>query len=353
MLVSWAAEDPEAAAARLDIIQTRPNGWGGGDQPEEAIMAGLLKKDPDEALQWFTKNQVDPRYLRYALQTFASDDPSKALDWLGNIPDSSARKSALKDLAEYYREGFDDWLAQQTNSEYASEAQEIALSQLSNTDRKAAREVMHDLPEGPHKDRIRVNLIRELGDGFDGDGQQMKAYVEALPEALRGDALATVISDRYYPNLGPSVDAELLDFMPPGEQRQEAIRATANLYKDAPSDGITWLTELSDPQEQHRAATSFTNAWAEADSYSTSQCIAGLEAVPLRDASASQLVQQMVDVEPDSAFAWAQFIANQQERQQALSRAYQSWQKAAPDATAGALQELSASDRQHLLESSR
>ena len=348
VLVEWAKTDPFAAAEHIDL-QTSSRLWGTGKAPEEAILAGMMKIDTSRALQWFQDKNVNHHYLPYAIRSFAGTDVSTAMGLARKLPAGKIRSDVVRELAVGPMGGYGkrvgEWLKANPTGDFANEVWQAHLYSLSYTDSEQALSLLKEIPDDGARQKIQLDLAIKLGNGHTGTAEQMSTYIRSLPESIREDALAKVISDRYGPNLGPAAYAQLLDDFPPGQKRVEAVKVTAGMWAKQPSAAIPWLQSLTDPLEQNNAYGAFAEKWASSDPLATSEWIADLPQGAPRDTAAKSLVGGIVETEPDSAFAWAQFISEEKDRTEALEAAYKAWRSVDESAAEAALKTLPASDR--------
>lgn len=306
LLGALAQQDPHRLLAFLDAHEALFQGQK--TRFEVAAMRELAKTDPEQA--WETALQrLDPtnwRTHQQLLSGIAADDPLKALALYEQLPESQ-RNSRV------YQTIFSRWIQKEPR---------LALD-------TALRAPV------PQANNERLFFIRDLGtQWYQGDAEQALAWAEALPsEEDRGIILEGMISELALHD--ESAAQSYIEDLPPGSVQSRVARKTAlhSIYSDPASiaEWAEWApAQLQNDWFGQDFHETLVKHWADTDLPATAEWVAELPENELREVAVGELVSELHESEPESAFLWSETIQDPVQRHVEMERAARNWMNEDP-----------------------
>lgn len=250
-------------ADRLAMDPAGPDVVSFSEKKAEAVMRGLVARDPVRALDLITLLPESQQSLLRdgALSIWSRQHPAAFMEWLATqAPDAApASASSLKAAASWVPELFAKWL--------------------------------EALPAGDLRDRSQLILASQLA--YKG------RTLEALQRFPRTSSVAT------FP--------------------KSARTLAAQLASQDPAEVARWVEGLPTGPAQTHAAAGLVQEWTNREPRAAAQWIESLPAGQLRDAGTTALAVKMVQADPDASAAWVESIRDPAAKERAVNEVFRSW----------------------------
>ncbi|MFP4157016.1 MAG: hypothetical protein ACLFU4_05295 [Opitutales bacterium] len=245
---SLVREDPAAAIDFFNSLDFK-------DERRRALSGlswQLVQNNPELAKEFMLTSE-DPlvqRALSHQLaRSLAEQDRDSALDWAGQIKDSSARENALRNIVS-------DWVVGDPQAAFdyiGGLEEENTLSLYQNALNNFVRE---DPAEA-------VLWLEQLsGDGVLSD-QAARSYQQAANAYVRHDPMAA---------------SEWIASLEAGENRDGAVSSLVQqIQQDDPEAGFRWAATMDDANQRGRSLEQSVRTWAEIDPAGAREAIEGVQ----------------------------------------------------------------------------
>lgn len=301
---TWAAQDPEAALAAADALGNRPQ----FRNARWEIVQTLFGTDPAKA---FTAAVKLPQWLRGSdlHESVWKNDPATFLKAAGEAPKGALNNILLRD---YVRKAFDEQL-KRNPAEAAAWLRTLPLEhqrklwgliayQFSEADPAGAQAWFKETPASAQREKAGAEMVKAFAK------KDPRAALEWLQDNLQGGRtagfayLAEALAEK-----GVDSAKQLMDAMPPGEQRDGVVKVIAMKWAEKDfKPAIAWVLSLPpDDPGRKQAMQQLSYRWAEKD-------LAGATAYVKDQASRMEAINMMWSVsnqfvQKDLAggFAWA------------------------------------------------
>jgi len=301
---TWTAQNPEAALAAADALGTRPQfrtaRW--------EIVQTLFGTDPAKAFAAAVKL---PQYLNAdrVVDTVWKKDPAAFLKAAGEAPKGAFKNGEVLNASV---NAFGEWLKKDSTAAAAwlkalpLEQQRKLWSRMANqfaeTDPAGAQAWFKDTPASAEREKAGAEMVKAFAK------KDPQAALEWLQDNLQGGRtagfayLAEALAEK-----GVDSAKQLMDAMPPGEQRDGVVKVIAMKWAEKDfKPAIAWVLSLPpDDPGRKQAMQQLSYRWAEKD-------LAGATAYVKDQASRMEAINMMWSVsnqfvQKDLAggFAWA------------------------------------------------
>lgn len=232
---SWARENPAAAAA------------------------GVSKLPPGRIYSQAVSN--------IASQWASSGNPEEVLRWANGLPEGEPRRNALHSV-------FSNWSGDQPEKAIAAAAS-MSPDERRNVHRAIAQGWSRRDPEAvlrwagslSDSDERRDIVQNAVGNWASNSPESAARYVERLPEADRGPAMASVV-DRWA-SRDAEAAAEWLARQPAGPPRDGAVVSLARkIAAEDPETALSWAATISDEKNRGRQMENLARDWVRQDAAS-------------------------------------------------------------------------------------
>ena len=302
---TWAAQDPEAALAAAEALGNRPQfrtaRW--------EIVQSLFGTDPAKAFAAAVKL---PRYLNEdrVVDTVWKKDPAAFLKAAGDAPPGAFKNGQVKSAVE---NAFGELLKQDPVAAAAWLMKARPLDQqrkfwggmayqLAEADPAGAQAWFKEMPPSAEREKAGAEMVKALAK------KDPRAALEWLQDNLQGGRtagfayLAEALAEK-----GVDSAKQLLDAMPPGDQRDGVLKVIAMKWADKDfKPAIAWVLSLPpDDPGRKQALQQLGYQWAGKD-------LTGAAAY-LRDQAGPteamnmmySVTRQFVEKDMAGGFAWA------------------------------------------------
>ena len=311
---TWAAQDPEAALDAAEALGNRPQfrtaRW--------EIVQSLFGTDPAKAFAAAVKL---PQYLNEdrVVDTIWKKDPSAFLKAAGDAPPGAFKNGQVKSAVE---KAFGELLKQDPlaaaawlKSRPLDQQRKFwggMAYQLAEADPAGAQAWFKEMPPSAEREKAGAEMVKALAK------KDPNAALEWLQDNLEGGRtagfafLAEALAEK-----GVDSAKQLLEAMPPGEQRDGVVKVIAQMWANKDfKPAIAWVLSLPpDDPGRKQALQQLNHQWAEKD-------LTGAAAYLRDQAGPTEAMNMMYNVtrqfiEKDMAggFAWADTLpANVKDR---------------------------------------
>lgn len=350
---TWALNDPQAVMQHLDLLQEVSGVKG--ENPRMYIARGLAAQNPRTAFDWIITNI--PRNERMSLLT------SEVLPQLPDLKPVEIVK--LMDQADVFRgnQPLTSTTYLGSGEIYIGGYYPDAEALVSAKDSAAAVQELSALPDSPSKQMVMLQLCRRWADQdlpavlarIDTAAPEMKALLASatVTQLTRNkdiDALAKIVP--LLPNDGssithyfarelaqqsPQLALQFAEKLPEGNARTNVRSQAINSWATYDTQGaLAWANQQPEDTQPNFYRT-ISSAWASSDSYANSVWVSNLPQGALRDSAITGMVGTLADSEPQSALAWAQTVAGESERRNAMQNLFYQWMRRDREAATQAL----------------
>jgi hypothetical protein len=237
-LNQWAQADPLATLTWLDTQDERMKSWA-----SQEVMKAWAEKDADAAIAWaqekgsaLPKGQSNP-WMVGVINGIAQSQPALAASLTATLPYSRERGVALESVV---------------NSFFRS-----------NPDGSAARQWAEGLPETDPK--FKQGALGRVAEAWAGKApEKAAAWVDTLPEGMRGRALASVVGT--WADTDPNAAGTWLGKFPAGTERNEAVVNFAYTVKNQdPEASMIWAGTITDDRQRDDLTVRLARDWMQRD----------------------------------------------------------------------------------------
>jgi hypothetical protein len=260
-------------------------------------------------------NRDDIDGLAHAVTERLNADPSgfltaRAADGslLGILP---ALGSALLNNSSGQRAAVWDWLKTQPENDATKGLKADVLGSSASQDPTLALQLVGDLPKTPEGDKQVKELARCLFNGGYALGRFDALYQQA-PERLRQPLIEAAFNECLG---GSSLDDPQkwigrLSLLPEAS-RPKAIESLARAWgQQSPEEALGWATSLPPGNTQNGAIAALTAAWAAKDAQGAAAWVSSLPPGAERDRSAEAFASAAAKTFPREAWDWALSIGD-------------------------------------------
>jgi len=301
---TWAAQNPEAALAAADALGNRPQ----FRNARWEIVQTLFGTDPAKAFAAAVKL---PQYMNEnrVLDTVWKKDPAAFLKAAGEAPKGAFKNGEVLNATV---NAFGEWLKKDSTAAAAwlkalpLEQQRKLWGRMANqfaeTDPAGAQAWFKDTPPSAEREKAGAEMVKALAK------KDPNAALEWLQDNLQGGRTAgfTYLAEAMAEK-GVDAAKQLMDAMPPGEQRDGVVKVIAMKWAEKDfKPAIAWVLSLPpDDPGRNQAIQQLGWQWAEKD-------LTGATAYLRDQASLMQAMQimgsvsrQFVEKDLAGGFAWA------------------------------------------------
>ncbi len=301
---TWAAQDPEAALAAAEALGNRPQfrtaRW-------EAVQS-LFGTDPAKAFAAAVKL---PQYLNEdrVADTVWKKDPSAFLKAAGDAPPGAFKNGQVKSAVE---NAFGE-LLKQDPAAAAAWLKARPLDQqrkfwggmaykLAEADPAGAQAWFNDMPPSAEREKAGAEMVKALAK------KDPSAALEWLQDNLEGGRtagfayLAEALAEK-----GVDSAKQLLEAMPPGEQRDGVLKVIAMKWADKDfKPAIAWVLSLPpDDPGRRRALQQLGYQWAEKDLTGAAAYLRDQANTDESQGLMYSVTRQFVEKDMAGGFVWA------------------------------------------------
>jgi len=287
-----------------------------------ALIESLIQRDPYRALIYSYENpDLTGQYNFQMLLPVqvGENDLQRVADFLKNAPTNPYHENYVIQLAERWG-GTDPAAALAWAKEFDDPSATIdrIYQSWARKDPKAVARLLPSQPDSP----LRQTMVRAVFFGMaNQDPNAAISWIDSLPGRERIPTSISAISG--LSRMHPSKAAELFD---------QTI-SNESLTKEQ-QKSLTYSPRL------------IAAEWSETDPKATAQWINELPEGKGRDAATSSLVKNVVKIDPDSAFEWAETIVDPMVRKEATRQVIYDWGLSDPEAAREALDRSKLTDAQ-------
>ena len=247
VLHKWAETDPQSAVAWLEASKNdRLKGWA-----SQEIMQVWAAKDPEAAIAMaqsmgksLRPDQANP-WLSGVIQGMADQQPARAAELAASLPYSRERGMATDAIVKaFFRE---------------------------SPDGTAARTWAESLPDSDSK--FKQGALGRVAESWAQVApEKAAAWVDGLPEGMKGRALASVVGT--WADTDANAAGTWLRKFPAGPERNEAVVNFAWTVKDAdPEASLTWAGTITDENQRNETSYRLAREWMQRDATTARQWI--------------------------------------------------------------------------------
>ncbi len=301
---TWAVQDPEAALAAADALTTRPQ----FRNARWEIVQTLFGTDPAKAFAAAVKL---PQSMNedHVVDTVWKKDPAAFLKAAGEAPRGALKNGEVLNATV---NAFGEWLKKDSTAAAAwlkglplEQQRKLwgrMASQFAETHPAGAQAWFKDTPASAEREKAGAEMVKALAK------KDPRAALEWLQDNLQGGRtagfayLAEALAEK-----GVDSAKQLMDAMPPGEQRDGVVRVIAMKWAEKDfKPAIAWVLSLpKDDPGRKEAKQPLIYRWAEKD-------LAGATAY-LRDSASPReasgmmwsVSRQFIEKDLAGGFAWA------------------------------------------------
>jgi hypothetical protein len=306
LLARWSELDPKAVIAFGAGLKSRQH-------RQDAFLAGIIewtRQDPDAAWNWIQRvqNAADKRqYVKSYLTNLASVDPDRAMEKIDMVP---------------IRERQYIWNA--------------VLLSMAIKDPSRAADLALQRPSFAmgRFDMDRSALPKVLERWVQNDPDAVVNWVKANSGTmLKQPILLRLITGMAYQ--APEAVLELLDLMPRGSERNEALQQSlANLGSRDPEILKRWGDAAVSPGDKHIAQNAYISAITRQDPSKTWSLMSSLTVTDWNSEQFQQVFSELGVSDPQKAIQTAMSLTNSSSRRQAILGALNGWAQQDPQAAA-------------------
>lgn len=339
-----ASNETTAAAAPRRTVPAPPLPEPASSSEAEAGQDPFLKEsrrrakdDPEAAMRWLQAQHSGSKRLRGMLEVvalWAAEDAESALLWLESNAQGLARMETLHNGVELWAardpQAAAAWIDGMANDGSKAAAVKSLAAQWGEQAPGEAASWVAGLPTGP----IRDEAARALVDSWVRTDPEAAA-VWALTEAeFRGENKLLLETVTAYTRQSPAEAENFIRDMADAYDTDELL--ASHLAARAEQDPVAtadWLGGLSenDPLYDPTHADTLMRAWAQSDSIAASAWLSEQPDGSVRDAAVVGFAESIQEFEPAAAAAWADTIADPDQRRQHLESSLRVWAARAPD----------------------
>ena len=362
-----AQKDPVAA---LNLARTISSDQAGGDSVRRKSISGAIVgwslKDTDAALAYVAQlpdDRTKISILESMSIALAPKDPDKAINLIEQIPPKEQNVSLRKfgsAWAQSDPKAALDFANQQTDPEVKSEILKGVISAMSEKDSKGALELAQSLPKDYKRDGTIYTVLEKLSesdpkgavgyamnllsgeksslissmsvDWISNDPQGALAWYGSLTDTKLKEQVAHNMID-YLSRDDVAKSLDLLDKMPPGDVRNQAISTIANNWARTDQKAVLdWANQQTDPEVKSRILAGVIRTMSVKDPNSAFQLAQSLPSGNIRDYSINRSLGSMAQSDPRSAIALASGIADADLRSKAQQNVVEIWKRRDPTA---------------------
>lgn len=301
-------------------------------ESHERIVAALMRKKPNEALQWLNMMGLAwmSDFVLTEMEGLLPNDPAEFRSFLGEMELEEQRLA----MAESFRVDFNadpatlfGKMEELPGDAFTTALLRESVRQWMAVDAAATRRAILALPEG---------LRAEAGTEALEQTGRFKSVEEAITFAR--EAGVTAVGEEFTDWVGARDDVRVaVDYLASGGGAALPAIIARWAYR-SPADAAAWSATLSDETLRARLVEPLVNEWVGLDALAASEWVAGLDAGPVREAGANRLARALLHDEPSSAFAWGLTLGDPVERGWLVRDAYRNWYRRAPAEATGALE---------------
>jgi len=386
ILLALAEKDPARAAA---FLKSRPNFGNDGDLCR-ILAAQWSQRDLQQALKWSkelpagrgraeamkgvgqmwaeqdpaamaaeissARLQWDREVIHAVAQSWSKRDPRAAINWIESLSIKEDQDGAWQrfrlDPAQLGTEAMLELLSAIPNEKWRGNIASMAAYDLSRKDVQAALSWTESLPEA-----MRPQALRSVIDEWAGtDPEAAARYLTGLTERARGDVLRRAVSSwalrdgtaamdwtRQLPagnerdqvaaevagglrHFDPAAAAQWIDLVKNDGSRAHLVQETASAWATIDPVGATqWLNQFPEGAQNSEAHYQIARQWALADAQGSANWIGTLQAGATRDAAIRAFVQSVDGYDAGLATTWATAIEDPRHRRESLTSAFNRW----------------------------
>ncbi len=296
LLEKWAEREPQAVLAYGQSLKSRND----RQQAISTALSAWARLDPDAALAWVEKQprgQERQNFLSSALQGVAEADPKKAMEKLNNAP--------------FYQQR---WIRGQI------------INTLAESDPKAAAELalQHDRSSryGGYMEGQLGNVLQKW---LSQDADAAAAWFQAQPESVRKKR-SVIQSLQNLAWQDPGAAMRLMEFIPPGQQREDTLGNVLNAWGNKDLDALrAWTDARTDPRENTLGQIACAQGLMASDPAAAAASLKNVRADERQRYAFQQVFNEYAQREPQAALAMAQSLSDSASRNQAISGALAGW----------------------------
>ena len=295
----WGVRDPAGAADFVAALGDEQRGYA-----LAGLLAGVAASQPETALALlgrFPEAAKQGESYKVIFGAWSERDPRSAAGRAAALPAGEFRESALDGIAER-------WSQRDPRSAYAWATQLGDAAERETARKTTLRTWAQSDPQGA------ANQALGLGDAT----------------VLRGvaDYIARELVQRDLP-AAQRFAAGLAD----NDARATAQQAVAfKLGEKNAAEATAYAAQMPEGAARQSVLYGLCATWFLRDPVATAQWLGTLPASGSRDFAVSAYVERAVEVDPESALAWAASMTGTEKRTESLGNAYAAWQKKAPQA---------------------
>jgi hypothetical protein len=297
---SWAARDPEQAAAKAAEL---PPGQLRNSAVQ--IVAGQwAQQDVSKALEWASQlpqNNAQTQVLSEILRNWAQQDFDASLDWLKKQPGGSRRDRIVQNMS---------WQQINDNPENA-----LALAELIGSTNE--------------QDGMLRRIAESWGRNDLKSAQEWVAVQTdpAIQKAVWGGLVVGLTQN------DPASAATMALSIKDDGTRKEAVSQVASIWaNNNPAAAAQWSLQLSDANDRRDALSNVMAVWTNEDTSSALKWFTSVPAGPDRDQAIQRFAGGMLDNDPKTAIEWANSISDQHLREDQVAALSNGWMNTDPDA---------------------
>lgn len=322
-----------------------------GPNRREAIHRFLSRwgrTDPKAALAW-TENLTGRQKLsamEHVLHRWAEENPSEATNYAATLPSSEHSLHLVREMArkwtEQDRPAALEWSMSQSDGAMRAHALHGVTSVWAESAPAEAAQFAAAL-ESPFERRRVLEVVarrwasQDLGQAMEwAQGLPPSDYQHATRALLRSVAEHDPVEAA---TLYQEIATRLPDSGPiDREYRHMAETVASSWSSSSPQAAAEWAMGLPERGSIRRGAVGqIAERWMHLDSVAAREWIQSLPAGNTRDGAAERLIHMSASSDPETAFAWAETISDQDHRRGLMHHTLTQWRNTDPAAAGAAL----------------